>query len=95
MREQCVPDSFFSAHAREPGNEATCHHEHSVACGVHCIRYVNLHKAALVFLPQICITLEVVFLKLHNYTLLVTRSSRQDGLSFKLTLTLYRKLGQK
>ena len=48
MREQCVPDSFFSAHAREPGSEATCHHEHSVACGVHCIRYVNLHKAALV-----------------------------------------------
>ena len=23
MRKQCVPDSFFSAHAREPGNEAS------------------------------------------------------------------------
>ena len=22
MREQCVPGSFFSAHAQEPGNEA-------------------------------------------------------------------------
>ena len=22
MRKQCVPGSFFSAHAREPGNEA-------------------------------------------------------------------------
>ena len=27
MRKQCVPGSFFSAHAREPGNEAT----HSIA----------------------------------------------------------------
>ena len=23
MREQCVPGSFFSAHAQEPGNKAT------------------------------------------------------------------------
>ena len=23
MRKQCVPGSFFSVHAREPGNEAT------------------------------------------------------------------------
>ena len=23
MRKQCVPGSFFSAHAQEPGNEAT------------------------------------------------------------------------
>ena len=24
MRKQCVPGSFLPAHAREPGNEATC-----------------------------------------------------------------------
>ena len=24
MREQCVPGSLSSAHAQEPGNEATC-----------------------------------------------------------------------
>ena len=24
IRKQCVPGSFFSAHALEPGNEATC-----------------------------------------------------------------------
>ena len=25
MRKQCVPGSFLSAHARESGNEVTCH----------------------------------------------------------------------
>ena len=27
MHKQCVPDSSFSTHAREPGNEASGYHE--------------------------------------------------------------------
>ena len=27
MREQCVPGSLSSSHAREPGNEATADHD--------------------------------------------------------------------
>ena len=35
------------------------------------------------FLPQICIALEAVLLKLHECTPLATRSSLQGGRSFK------------
>ena len=51
---------------------AACHCEHGVARGVHHISYVHLPKHAfgevlhkLSFLPQICIALEAVLLKLH------------------------------
>ena len=27
MRRQCIPGSFFSAYAKEPGDEASVHHD--------------------------------------------------------------------
>ena len=40
MREQCVPGSLSSSHAREPGNEASAHlalvEENGVHDSLHC-----------------------------------------------------------
>ena len=34
MRKQCVPGSFFSAHAQEPGNEAKSRHTSYIEKGI-------------------------------------------------------------
>ena len=37
MHKQCVPGSFLTAHALEPGNEARITHAHNASCCTMCM----------------------------------------------------------